>query len=114
MSNNESNQEFFVIGSRIRQYRLDAGLTQEYVAEKIGISQKHLSRIESGYHNPHFETIIALAKILDVSVNAFVEDFAEDNVNIFLQAIKSDIAGMSKQQLDMLRENIATIKKFDF
>ena len=114
MTNNKINQEFAVIGNRIKQCRLKAGLTQEYVAEKIGISQKHLSRIEVGYHNPHFETVIALANVLDVSVNAFVEDFTEDNVNIFLQAIKSDIVGMSKKQLNMLRENIATIKKFGF
>ena len=113
MEKKEINKKFVVIGNRIRQCRINAGLRQEYVAEKVGISQKHLSRIERGYHNPHFETIIALANTLDVTVNDFLYDFTDENANIFLQGIKNDISAMSKQQLDMLHDVIALIRKYD-
>ena len=42
-------REYADIGKRIQTYRIKNHLTQEYVAEKVGISQKHLSRIEQGY-----------------------------------------------------------------
>lgn len=101
------------IGRRIQRYRNKAGMTQEKLAEKIGITQKHLSRIENGYHTPQFDTVISLAKILDVPIEAFAEDCMENNSNIFLQLIKSDIAGLSQKKLEMVREIIASVKKFD-
>lgn len=115
MSNNEPrNINFMRVGARIQQYRVEAKLTQEQLAEKVGISQKHLSRIEQGYHNTTFDTIISLAKVLDVPTDAFATDLAVENKNIFLRIIKKDIEHMSKKQLDMLLENIAVIKKFNF
>lgn len=115
MSNNEPrNINFMRVGARIQQYRVEAKLTQEQLAEKIGISQKHLSRIEQGYHNTTFDTIISLAKVLNVPTDAFAADLAVENKNIFLRIIKKDIEHMSKKQLDMLLENIAVIKKFNF
>lgn len=112
--NDEKNIDLVKIGNRIQQCRANAKMTQEEVAEIMGISQKHLSRIEKGYHNPHFDMIISLAKVLNVPIDAFVEDFADDNTNIFLRLISEDIQGMSRQQIEMLRENIATIKKYNF
>ena len=41
-------------------------------------------------------------------------DFEDDNINIFLSTVRSDIEGMSKKQLDMLRDSIETIKKYEF
>lgn len=37
-----------LLGKRIREYRLKHGLTQFQLAEKLGIDDKHLSRIELG------------------------------------------------------------------
>ena len=59
---NDNNIVFAKIGSRIRQYRKRANLTQEKLSEKIGITPKHLSKFEAGRHNPHIDTIIWIAK----------------------------------------------------
>lgn len=54
----ERNPIVVKVGQRIQKYRTQQNLTQEQVAERAGISQKHLSRIEQGYHNPRFDMII--------------------------------------------------------
>lgn len=46
--------------SRIRRLRIDAGLTQIDVAERLGISQAAYSRLEKG------EVEIAVTKLLDL------------------------------------------------
>ena len=115
MDNKEHNNAIFVkIGQRIQYYRQKANLTQEKLAEKIGLTPNHLSRIEMGRHNPYFETIMLAAKELDVPIDAFLEDVEDNDINTFLQLIKSDIAGMSKNQIEMIKKYIALVKEFDF
>jgi len=40
-------------------YRADHGLSQRELAEKLGVSQPRIARMESGEQNPDFETIVA-------------------------------------------------------
>lgn len=110
----EKEQIIKNVGKRIQECRQKAGLTQEQLSEKSGISPKHISRIEQGYHDTHFSVIYKIAKVLNVPIDTFATDFEEDNPNIFLTAIKCDIENMSKKQLDMLKDSIETIKKYDF
>ena len=112
--NKDKNIDFSKIGSRIRQYRKSANLTQEKLSEKIGITPKHFSKLEAGRHNPHFDTIILLAKELDVPIDAFLEDIEDNQINTFLQIMKEDISSMSKRQLEMLKRYIELLKDFDF
>jgi len=114
IDNIEKQQIIKNVGKRIQECRQKAGLTQEQLSEKSGISQKHISRIEQGYHDTHFTMIYRIAKTLNVPIDTFAVDFEEDNSNIFLITIKSDIENMSKKQLDMLRDSIKTIKKYEF
>ena len=44
------------------QVRLDAGLTQKQLAEKSGIRQSNISRIENGTATPTIKTLNAIAK----------------------------------------------------
>jgi len=54
--------------------RLKAGLSQAEVARRIGTSQSHLSRIESGQEDPRRTTLVKIARelgeTLDVVSNA--------------------------------------------
>ena len=61
-----------------------------------------------------FTLIYKIAKALNVPIDTFAIDFEEDNSNIFLSTIRADVENMSKKQLDMLRDSIETIKKYEF
>lgn len=57
--------------SLVRQYvyfRKMKGLTQEEVAERVGISRTNVSRFESGEYNPTLEMLVKLATAMDLDV----------------------------------------------
>lgn len=47
-----SNVDKLYVGRVIRQKRKDLGLKQSELAEMVGISEKHLSKIETGKNYP--------------------------------------------------------------
>lgn len=53
-----------LIGIRIMQRRKSLGLTQEYLAEKVGLSKNHLSNIECGKYLPTTQFILQICDIL--------------------------------------------------
>jgi DNA-binding XRE family transcriptional regulator len=55
------------LGEMVRWYRLDRGLTQEALAESIGLSVPYLSLIENGKRNPPYTTVVTIAQALGIS-----------------------------------------------
>ncbi|WP_234431797.1 helix-turn-helix domain-containing protein [Streptomyces sp. NRRL S-241] len=55
-----------VIGARIRAARTDARLTQEALAEAVGIDSKTVHRIEYGLSDPRLSVLLDLADALGV------------------------------------------------
>lgn len=56
------------LGQRIQYLRKERKLTQEALAEIVGIDQKNISKIENGNNYPAPETITAIAKALEVEI----------------------------------------------
>ena len=52
------------LGERIKQKRKAASLTQEQLAERVGISQPSIFKIEQGKSDPSYGTLVALEKTL--------------------------------------------------
>ena len=64
-----NEQEF---AQRLRQYRKDKGLTQQELADQLGVSNKTVSRWESGSY-PDVTTLVALARALGVTVDELLD-----------------------------------------
>ncbi|MCD8024240.1 MAG: helix-turn-helix domain-containing protein [Candidatus Gastranaerophilales bacterium] len=56
-----------LLGMRIKEFREKRKLTQDKLAEIVGIDPKHLSRIENGRNYPSFETLEKILNSLDIS-----------------------------------------------
>lgn len=61
-----TNNDF---GKTIVQLRKEKGFTQKELADKLNVSDKAVSRWETGKNYPDIETLQQLAVVLDVSVN---------------------------------------------
>lgn len=57
----------------IRKYRHDAGLTQEDLAEKVGVSRVYIGYVEQGRNTPSLEILGKIAKALKVRLSDIVE-----------------------------------------
>jgi transcriptional regulator with XRE-family HTH domain len=59
-----------LIGGRIKELRESAGMTQQQLAGKAGISLSNLSQIEQGKKDdPRISTLVAIADVLSVSLD---------------------------------------------
>jgi DNA-binding XRE family transcriptional regulator len=59
------------VSERIHAERKKAGLTQVELAEKAGLPQSHISRLEGGKHSPSRATLEKIAAALGVEVGVF-------------------------------------------
>ena len=83
------------IGSYIARKRKERNLTQEQLAQQLGVSNKTISKWENGKCMPDYSIIQALCEALDVTLPELMdgEDAAEDSVRVYDDA----------QILDLLR-----------
>ena len=57
------------MGDRIRQLRTEKGVSQTELAEKAGLAQPHIVRIEQGRYSVGLDTLQAIAKALGCTVD---------------------------------------------
>ena len=114
------NMDQIKTGKFIVTLRKEKELTQEQLGEKLGVTNKTISRWENGNYMPDIEMLSLLAKEFDVSINELIsgerlllDDFkkAADNnlvtaLNNSAFTLKEKIAFFKKK---WLREHIATI-----
>ncbi len=56
------------VSKRIKEEREAAGITQTELAEKAGLPQSHISRLEAGHHSPTHLTLQKIAKALKIEM----------------------------------------------
>ena len=54
------------LGEVIKYHRTRCGMTQEFVAESLGVSRQAVSKWENGTSEPTTSNLLALAKLFDV------------------------------------------------
>lgn len=55
------------LGETLKQYRIKSNMTQEFVAEKLGVSRQAVSKWETDLSDPSTSNLLALAKLYGVS-----------------------------------------------
>ncbi|MHB1484826.1 MAG: helix-turn-helix domain-containing protein [Saccharofermentanales bacterium] len=66
------NIDYKQLGIRIANERKRNNLTQEQLAEKIGISSNYVSNIENNYSIPSLETLVKFCSSLNVTPDYFL------------------------------------------
>jgi len=64
------------LGQAIRAQRTRCNMTQEFVAERLGVSRQAVSKWENGTSDPSTANLIALAKLFGVSVEELLRSVA--------------------------------------
>lgn len=65
------------VGVAIREFRQQAGLSQDELADRMDMSTPYISMLESGKRYPSIEMLIRLALALDVRLGAMLDMIAE-------------------------------------
>ena len=95
------------VGKRLRQRRWLVGMTQQQLAQHVGIKFQQIQKYETGANRVSASRLWDIASTLDVSINFFFDGLqAEKGVKIQSDAMPSDLMG-DKEALDLVRSYYA-------
>jgi transcriptional regulator with XRE-family HTH domain len=58
----------YQLGKRVRELRLERGLSQEELAFKVGIHRTYVGGVERGERNPSLRNIASIAHALNITL----------------------------------------------
>lgn len=97
------------VGKRIRHRRWLVGMTQQQLAEKVGIKFQQIQKYETGANRVSASRLWDIADALDVAVSFFfegIEEGAVDSVAGGIENLPADLMG-DKEALDLVRSYYA-------
>ena len=99
------------IGKYIAEKRKALGMTQKQLAEKLGMSDKSVSKWERGVCLPDVSVYLELCKILGITINEFLagEDISEENLTEKAEDNLIQVAKDSKHRQKHLKSMIAVL-----
>lgn len=62
------------LGETLKEYRIKCNMTQEFVAETLGVSRQAVSKWENGSSDPSTANLLALAKLYGVSAEELLKN----------------------------------------
>ncbi|MGZ3862630.1 MAG: helix-turn-helix domain-containing protein [Bacteroidia bacterium] len=93
------------IADRIRTIRTLKRLTQENVADEIGITHGAYAKIERGETDPNTNRLAEIAKVLKVDISEFFDDpDAKENKINYGYASKEDVESLAKMVTSLAKE----------
>ena len=112
--------DYKAIGKRIKIARIKKNLTQEAIADKIGITPQHVSNIETWNASVSLTTLVAIANTLTVSVNDLLCDTVLISKAVFEKEAKELFEDCNEYEIRVLvdvlkatKQSLRTVKLFE-
>ena len=65
------------LGEALKAHRVECKMTQEFVAEHLGVSRQAVSKWENGTSDPSTSNLLALAKLYGISAEDLLKEIQE-------------------------------------
>lgn len=95
---------YTAIGKRIKATREQRGLTQEALAEKIGMSVTHISNLENAHSKASLTTFLNIANALDVSLDVLACDCVYRAKAVFTDELGELVKDADEMEIRILVE----------
>lgn len=99
------------IGKRIRACRLAKGMTQEQLANEVGVVVTHISHIETGNSVPSLKTLIDIINALDSSADELLCIEIKKAKPVFDSWMTEQLADCSADEAKIIKETVVSLKK---
>ncbi len=100
---------YFKIGEKIRKYRKAKGFSQEFLAEKVGISVTHMSHIETGNTKLSLPVLVDLAKALEVQTDDLLTD-RQTGRTVAIEELDEVLNSCSTEQIKVILDIVKATK----
>ncbi len=89
-------------GENLKLIRNDKKISQEYLAERLGVSRQSVSKWETGENYPSMQNIMALCTIFKCKINELVhEDFTD--INFLDEEIKMSVVKFKEEKQNKVK-----------
>ncbi len=103
--------DYYAIGQRIRKIRKARGLSQEKLAEKVGISTTHMSHIETANTKMSLPTFAELASVLEVRTDELLYDNRPEDRSTSIAYITELLDDCTIQQVRIIEDIVKAAKE---
>jgi transcriptional regulator with XRE-family HTH domain len=93
--------DYASLGQRLRNERKKLAMTQEKIAEMIGVSDAYIGQIERGERSLTLDTLINLANKLGVTVDYLLHDSITPNDDNYIDHIRQLLIHRSNKDKQM-------------
>lgn len=93
-------------GKRLKALRIESGLTQQQVADRIWVNKASISSYELSTRLPSYEVLIKLSKLFHVSTDYLLGIENKAKVNSMV-----DVSGLTEKQIIILQKLIDELKQ---
>ncbi len=97
-----------VLSLLIKRQRKAKNMTQQQLAQKVGLSTRHIGKLEDGTYLPKFVTYLKLAQVLQFDVSE-IEKLAQISTNknetkllLLLQTMRPEEIDLSIEMMELL------------
>jgi transcriptional regulator with XRE-family HTH domain len=98
-----------LIGKRIKMYRMAKGLTQEELAEKIGLSRNYYSAAERGVYSLNLDKVVEIINILDCSADEIFADVINNGYKIKTTILSEKLSSLPKDEQERILSIVDTL-----
>jgi len=102
--------DYYALGQRIRARRKAKGLSQEGLAERVGISTTHMSHIETGNTKLGLTVLVDLAAALEVAVDDLLREERAGEGKAGVERLLRALEGCSEEELRVIEAVVKAVK----
>jgi transcriptional regulator with XRE-family HTH domain len=102
--------DYLDIGQRIRAERTKKKISQEKLAEMVGVGTTHISHIETGNTIPSIKTFIAIINALDLSSDELLRNHIQKAKHIFEGELSDIIQDCTDEEARIITDTAKALK----
>lgn len=102
--------DYYRIGQRIRKFRKAYKLSQEQLAEKVGISTTHMSHIETGNTKLSLSVLASIADALCVQTDELLYDVPRNSKTVLKGELAEILDSCSERDMYILMDVVKAVK----
>ena len=105
------SMDYVLLGQRIRAARLNAGMSQEQLAEIVGLTSQHISHTEVASTKISLPALVKIANALHTSVDRLLSDSIHDSKSYLMDDVQTVFSDCDPDEVYVMLEAANAVKK---
>jgi len=103
-------KDYILLGQRIRAARLSAGMSQEQLADMVGLTSQHISHTEVASTKISLPALVKIANALHTSVDRLLSDSIHDSKPHLIDDVRTVFSDCDPDEIYVMLESANAVK----